>query len=251
MENNDLIITSEKGVLTLRLNRPTKKNAMTSKMLSQMVSAMEKAKTDDNTKVIYFTATGEVFSSGNDFNNFAEKTFDEMITDFEGFINYLIEYPKVMIAGVNGMCIGMSFTFLTLFDIVLASDNAFFLAPFIQTLQTPEALSSITFPVLLGKSMAGHLLINGGEMTAEEAKNLGFVTKVYESKSFAEDAYEYVLACAKHPVKNMMQIKEMINRNFRKQWHEVNSKECKDLRSSWDDKAFKDIMRKFVKNAKF
>src|SRR4051812_10159620 len=96
--NNDLLVSSEKGVLTIRVNRPKKKNAMTSKMLKQTVEAMEKAKSDDTIKVIFFTASGnEVFTSGNDFNNFAERTFDEMIADFEGFIKYLIEYPKVMV----------------------------------------------------------------------------------------------------------------------------------------------------------
>ena len=62
MEGNDeFIITKDKGILTLKLNRLKKKNAMTSDMLKQMIQAMEKAKTDDDVKVIYFTATGEVF----------------------------------------------------------------------------------------------------------------------------------------------------------------------------------------------
>jgi peroxisomal 3,2-trans-enoyl-CoA isomerase len=249
--NDDLVITSEKGVLTLRVNRPKKKNAMTSQMLKGIVQAMEKVKADDSIKVIFLTGTGDLFSSGNDFNNFVDNTFDEMITNFEGFIKYLIEYPKVMVAGVNGMCVGMSFTFLPIFDIVLCADNAMFIAPFIQTLQCPEACSSLTFPIMLGKSMAGHVLINGGEMTAEEAKNLGFVAKVFESSSFKENAYEYVTKLAKYPAKNLMLIKRMINRNFRKDLQEVNREECKDLRSTWDNQEFKDIMKKFVKNAKF
>ena len=88
-------------------------------------------------------------------------------------------------------------------------------------------------------------------MTAQEAKNLGFVAKVFESQSFHEDALDYVLKVAKYPVKNLNLIKEMINRNFRAKALEVNKAECKDLRAQWDNKEFKDIMRKFVKNAKF
>ena len=251
MENSDLIVRSEKGILTLKLNRPKKKNAMTTKMLEQIIFSMEAAKKDDNIKVIYFTGSGDIFSSGNDFNNFQDNTFDQMIDNFKRLIDYFIDYPKVMIAGVNGMCIGMSFSFLTLFDIVLCSDTAFFQAPFIQTLQCPEAISSLTFPLLLGKSMAGHLLINGGVMTATEAKEAGFVTKVYEKDYFENDAYDYAAKVAEHPLKNLMHIKHMINRNFIKHFHEVNEKECKDLRSTWDDKNFQNIMRKFVKNPKF
>merc|ERR1711976_160907 len=130
------------------------------------MSVMDASIKDDTIRIVYFTSTGEMFSSGNDFNNFVELGPDQLIKNFEKFISYLITYPKVMIAGVNGPAIGVSFTMLTMFDIVLCSDTAFFQVPFIQTLQTPEGVSSMAFPLLLGKSMAGHLLLNGGVMTA-------------------------------------------------------------------------------------
>ncbi len=249
--NDELIVYYESGVLTFKLNRPQKKNSMTGKMLTLIMHLLEKAKTNNNIKLIYFTAFGEVFSSGNDFNNFSVMTFDELIADFEKFISYLITYPKVLVAGVNGMCIGVSFTMLALFDIVLASDAAFFQVPFIQTHQTPEGCSSYLFPLYLGKGTAGHLLLNGGALTAKEAKELGFVSKMFESESFERDAFDYALKTAEHSVSSLMNIKQMINRNFNDKLVELNKYECKQLRATWDDPAFKNIIRKFVKNAKF
>jgi len=192
-----------------------------------------------------------MFSSGNDFSNFVELGPDQLIINFEEFISYLIQFPKVLIAGVNGPAIGVSFTMLSLFDIVLCADTAFFQVPFIQTLQTPEGISSLAFPILLGKSTAGHLLLNGGVLTATEAKNLGFVTNVYEKEFFENDAYEYALKVAQHPLKNLMNIKSLINKNFMNILLNVNKEECKVLRKCWDEKEFQDIMKKFVKNAKF
>lgn len=246
-----LICTVSNGVMTLRIDNQKKKNSLTGKMLKRMVMLMEEARTNDDIRVIYWTSTGEIFSSGNDFNNFAEDGMDLMIQNFESFVEYLIKYPKVLVAGINGPAIGMTFTVLFMFDFVLCSDTAFFTAPFMQTLQTPEGCSSLTFPIMLGKSMASHLLINGGVMNATEAKNLGFVTQVYEKECFENDALEYVNKLAKYPLKNLMKIKQMINKHWIETLVKVNKEECKDLRESWNDINFQTIIKKFVKNPKF
>lgn len=248
---DNLIVSKENGVLTMKINRQKKKNSITNQMVADIITNLEIAKNDESIKVVYFTALGEVFSSGNDFNNFQELSFDQIIANFENFIEYLIRFPKVLIAGVNGMSIGVSFTMLCLFDIVLASDSAFFQVPFIQTHQTPEGCSSYLFPLFLGKSMAGHLLLNGGPMTVDEARERGLVTKVYQQASFESDSYDYVLNVAKHATKSLMNIKSMVSRNFVDKLVDLNKYECKQLRASWDNPEFKNIMKKFVKNAKF
>lgn len=253
MEKKDeqLIIKNEDGVLTIKLNNPKKKNSFTGSMLSALLQTMDDALKNDDIKVIYFTSTGDMFSSGNDFNNFAELGPDQLIINFEKLITYLIEYPKVLIAGVNGPAIGVAFTMLNTFDIVLCSDSAIFMVPFIQTRQTPEGCSSWAFPLFLGKSTAGHLLLNGGALTAAEAKQLGFVTQIYEKEFFENDAYDYALKVAKHPLKNLMNIKRIVNRNFTKKMLEVNKEECKELRKCWDEKEFQTVIKKFVKYPKF
>jgi peroxisomal 3,2-trans-enoyl-CoA isomerase len=243
--------TVSDGVMTIRIDNQKKKNSLTGKMLKRMVMLLEEARKDDKIKVVYWTSTGEMFSSGNDFNNFAEDGMDMMIQNFEGFVDYLIKYPKILVAGINGPAIGMTFTVLFMFDFVLCADTAFFTAPFMQTYQTPEGCSSLTFPLMLGKSMASHLLINGGVMNATEAKNLGFVTQVYEKDFFEKDALDYVNKLAKYPLKNLIKIKQMINKHWIETMMKVNKEECKDLRESWNDKAFQNIIKKFVKNPKF
>lgn len=253
MESIETLKTSldQNGILTLKLNNLRRKNSITSMTFKKIIEILEKSKTDDKIKIIYFSSTGDFFSSGSDFNNFNDASMDEIIFMFEKFVNTLIEYPKVLIAGVNGVSIGISFTMLAFFDIVLCSDNAFFQVPFIQTYQTPEACSSYLFPLLLGKSMAGHLLLNGGPMTAEEAKNLGFVAKIYSQDSFEKDAYEYVEGVAKYPLKSLNKIKGMINKHSIKFLNQVNKEECYELRESWRQKEFENIIRKFSKKPKF
>lgn len=253
MENNEkLISTYEKNVLTLTINNIQKKNSLSLKVHELLREQLNKAKTDDNVHVIYLTSNGDFFSSGNDFNNFVEQTNkDQSILFFEEFVNYLITYPKVLIAGVNGPAIGIAFTMLALFDIVLCSDRSIFTVPFVQTGQTPEACSSFLFPLLLGKSTAGNLLLNGGVLNAVDAKNIGFVANVYESDYFKDNAYDYVLKVGKHPLKNLIKIKSIINKNFSNVLKEVNNFECVELRKCWDQEEFQDVIKRFVKKPKF
>jgi peroxisomal 3,2-trans-enoyl-CoA isomerase len=251
IENLDISLAD--GILTLKLNNIKKKNSITTTIFKKVIELLEKSKNDDTIKVIYISSTGDFFSSGGDFNNFRDVTMDEMIELFRIFINALIDCPKVLIAGVNGAAIGVSFSMLAHFDIVLCSDTAFFQTPFIQTFQTPEACSSYLFPLLLGKSMAGHILINGGPMTAEEAKNLGFVAKIFSQESFDADAYEYVQGVAKYPLRSLIKFKSMMNKHSKEILKQTNHEECYELRESWKQKEFQDIISKFTKkkNPKF
>lgn len=243
----NLEVSQDNGILTIKLHNIRRKNSITFKIFKKIISMFEKAKTDDSVKVVYFSSTGDFFSSGSDFNNFNEGSMDELIQMFESFVNTLIEFPKVLIAGVNGVAIGISFSMLAMFDIVLCSDTAFFQVPFIQTYQTPEACSSYLFPVVFGKSMASHLLLNGGPMTAEEAKNLGFVAKIFSNDSFEKDAYEYVKGVSKYPLKMLNKIKTMINKHSIEHLKKVNREECVELRESWNQKEFENIIAKFAK----
>ena len=252
MENKDEVIVKKlNGILSLTFNRPSKKNAWNNSTLLKIGECLENAKTDSDIKIAYFTGVGDVYSAGNDLNNFVGKSFDESIAGFEKFVELFINFPKILFAGVNGMCIGVTCTLLALFDFVVCSDNAFFSTPFPQTLQSPEGCSSYLFPKILGKAVTSHMLINGGTMSSSEALNLGFVSHVWEQEHFKTNVEDYLSKLAANSNEILMTYKEMICGAERKRLLEVNKMECAILRKRWDDPLFKNIMKKFVKNAKF
>lgn len=244
---SQLLIEQKNNILTVTINNTKKKNALNFNHLLYLMDKMEEAKSDNNIKAIFITAVkGDFFTSGNDFNNFAMMTKDEMSNGFQKFIDYLIDYPKLLAAGINGTCIGMGFTMLMHFDIVLCSPSASFLVPFIQTMQVPEGTSSYMFPRMFGK-LAAHILYKGDPIFAEEAKNFGLVTKVLEENDFRNDCMDYLENITKHPLRLLVLYKSMIKRydsNFLK---EVNKYECSELRKSWDNPEFDNVMKKFVK----
>ena len=67
------------------------------------------------------------------------------------FMASIIEYPKVLVAAVNGPAIGIAATMLGLFDAVYLSDQALLRTPFVSTAQAPEGCASYTFPRIMGR----------------------------------------------------------------------------------------------------
>lgn len=244
-----MIVTKENGYIKAVINRQNKKNAMNRMHLEYLSSVLENSLKDDSIKGFYITGEGDFFTSGNDFNNFVSASKDEMVNGFKSFIEYLMDYPKLLIAGVNGTCIGMGFTMLMHFDIVLCSESAIFLTPFIQTFQVPEGTSSYMFPKIFGK-LAAHILYAGQPINSEEAKFSGLVTKVYDNDSFKANAEEYVESVCKNPLRLLTLYKKMMTKHDKEYLKKVNGEECVELRNSWEHKEFQDIIKKFVK-AKF
>lgn len=242
-----LIVTINKDILQIVINNPLKKNSLNFQHLLYLMNQMELAKKDDKIKAIYITSVkGDFFTAGNDFNNFGVMGKDDMANGFKDFISYLMNYPKLLIAGINGICIGMGFTMLMHFDIILCSNSANFIVPFIQTLQVPEGTSSYCFPRLFGK-FAAHILYKGGSVTSEEAKNFGLVTKVFKDDTFQEDSLEYIFSITKNPLRLLIKYKHMITKYDKELLMKVNEYEVKELRDSWDHPDFDKIIKKFVK----
>jgi len=246
--DNDLLINREKGVLSLTLNRPTKKNALNGNISRGILNELLKAKNDNSIKVIYITGgTGDFFSSGNDFNNFLEQNPEELANSAKNLILTIANYPKVIVAGVNGGAIGFGLTLLLLVDFVLISDNSFFMVPFIQTNQSPEGGSTFTFPNFFGKSLSSHLLMNGGTISADDAKRTGLASHLFEKETHSKEAYNYALKLAEYPLNLLMKFKQIIIRNFNEDINKAVEYEMSEIQKLWEDPKFKDIISKMIK----
>ena len=73
-----------------------------------------------------------------------------LLFDSRDFVSSFINFPKPLLAAINGPAIGISVTVLGLCDLVYASDKATFHTPFMSLGQSPEGCSSITFPMIMG-----------------------------------------------------------------------------------------------------
>merc|ERR1712198_146015 len=147
---------------------------------------------------------------------------------FGKIVTVLIDFPKPLIAIVNGPAIGFGVTLLGLCDVVHGSDKATFHTPFMALALSPEGSSSFTFPKMMGPQNAKEMLMFGRKLTAEEAQRQGLVARIYPHDSL-DQAWAQVYKWAKLPPGAMTTAKALIRDPVRKQLHKANETECKVL----------------------
>lgn len=160
-----------------------------------MAEKFEAAALDDNTKVVIYTGAGKYHCSGGSLAEFLGKTTPRQLqrlirTNNEKIFNVFIEFPKPIIAAVNGPGIGSGTTAPALCDIILASQSATFLTPFARLGVGPEGCASVHFERILGPENAKRLLVDCWRPNAQEAKEIGLVAEVLPPDLLMERAQE-------------------------------------------------------------
>ncbi|XP_074843833.1 enoyl-CoA delta isomerase 2 isoform X2 [Carettochelys insculpta] len=252
-----LQVTTTDNITKIVFNRPGKKNAITTQMYREIIQALEEAATDDSV-ITVITGNGDYYCSGNDLNNFTnipssglEKMAKDGAVLLEDFVNHFIDFPKPLIAVVNGPAVGISVTLLGLFDIVYATERATFHTPFSELGQSPEGCSSYMFPKIMGLSKANEMLLFNRKLTAEEACAWGLVTEVFPDKAFQKEVWIRLKAYANLPKNSLALSKQLIRGVEKETLHAVNCRECEVLKERWlSDECMNAIMSFFQKKSK-
>lgn len=181
---NEILATSDGSVLTLTLNRPAKMNALTRGMYSNLAEHLRHAAGDFGVHCVLIRAEGANFTAGNDIKDFLDSSGKVAESEGFAFLTELRDFPKPIVAVVQGQAIGIGTTMLLHCDAVVADPAASFSMPFVNLGLVPEAGSSYLFPQLAGYQRAAHIFLTGESFGATEAMQMGLVTVV------ADDAYE-------------------------------------------------------------
>ncbi|XP_055964510.1 enoyl-CoA delta isomerase 2 isoform X2 [Sorex fumeus] len=237
---SDAVLVSSEGAITkITLNRPSKKNAITTQMYQDIMQAL-KAAGDDDSAITVLTGSGDYYCSGNDLSNFTdippggleEKAKNSAVL-LRDFVACFIDFPKPLVAVVNGPAVGISVTLLGLFDVVYATDRATFHTPFSHLGQSPEGCSSYLFPKIMGSAKAAEMLIFGKKLTAGEAFDQGLVTQVFPDSTFQKEVWARLKAFSKLPPNSMRISKELLRKMEKEKLHAVNAEECRVLQTRW------------------
>ncbi|XP_041824004.1 enoyl-CoA delta isomerase 2, mitochondrial isoform X2 [Melanotaenia boesemani] len=252
-----LLVTTEDNITTIKLNRPAKKNAITTEMYNEIIAALDQAAKDDSV-ITVFTGAGDFYCSGNDLTNFTKIPEDgvEAMARKGGdllrkYISAYIDFPKPLVAVVNGPAVGISVTALGLFDLVYATERATFHTPFSQLGQSAEGCSSYTFPKMMGNAKASEMLLFNKKLTAAQACELGLVTEVFPDSSFQSEVWTRLKAYAKLPPNSLALSKQLIRSMEKERLHAVNDAEVERLMERWtSDECFNAVMSFFQAKAK-
>ena len=211
MIEQELILThTQDAVLTLTMNRPSRKNALTLSMYEHLTEALQNAKEDAKIRAVVLTGAGDAFTAGNDLNDFMQSPPTSTDTPVFHFLKEILEFPKPLIAAINGAAIGIGTTMLLHCDLVYASENAIFQLPFIRLGLVPEAGASYLIPRLVGHRRAAELLMFGEKFDAKEALNLGLINEEVQHEQVLTRAQERACVLAQLPPEAMRQTKQLL-----------------------------------------
>jgi enoyl-CoA hydratase/carnithine racemase len=206
-------IEQDAGVLTLTLARPDKKNALTNAMYGTLTAELARAATDPAVRVVLFEAEGDMFTAGNDIADFAAiasgaKPASTLAA--HPFILALGQFPKPVVAAVQGNGVGIGLTMLLHCDAVFMAEDAKLTAPFADLALVPEAASSWLLPARVGHARAYAVFALGEAIDGKTAERIGLVTAALPASQVKPRARDAAKALALKPMGALMEIKALM-----------------------------------------
>jgi enoyl-CoA hydratase/carnithine racemase len=208
----DIASHVEEGICSIEFNRPEKKNAITSAMYAAMADTLAAAESDAAVRVILFSGNGGIFTAGNDLDDFLKQPPAGENSSVFRFMEALRHASKPVVAAVGGAAIGIGTTMLLHCDLVYAAENAKFSLPFVQLGLCPEFGSSLLLPLLAGHQRAAEKLMLGESFSAQEARELGLVSRVVEADGLTAFARAQAAKLAALPASSLRETKRLMKR---------------------------------------
>jgi enoyl-CoA hydratase/carnithine racemase len=199
-------------ILTVRMDRPEKKNALTRQMYTALIAVLQQAEADPAVRATLITGTADCFTAGNDLQDFANAGPGEPSVAIE-YLKTLATAQKPVLAAVAGAAVGIGTTMLLHCDLAYAAAGARFQLPFVNLGLCPEAGSSLLLPSLLGHHRAAELLFFGETFTAETARELGIVNQVVSEQELLAFAMAKAQQLAQKPPFALRATKALLKRH--------------------------------------
>src|SRR4051812_37075893 len=196
---NDIAVARSGNILSIQLNRPAKKNAMTSSMYLAIAELLDTAATDDQIRVVLWHGAGDSFSAGNDLEDFMKNPPGPGESPQSRLMRALIDFEKPLVAAVHGLAIGGGTTMLAHCDVVYAGESTRFQLPFVNLALVPEFGSSYLLPLQGGYLGAAELILLGQPFDASRAAALGLVTQVVPDQQVLAMARDTAQKLAEKP----------------------------------------------------
>jgi len=198
------------GVATVTLHRPEKLNAYTSAMGEEVCAAFDRAREDASVRAVILTGAGRGFCAGVDLEHLRAHREGRSTASagvprlgeerfLKRFPLELLEYPKPVIAAVNGPAIGVGVTMILPCDVRLAADTAKLGLTFAKLGILPGLGSTHLLPRLVGMGRAQELVLSARVIPAAEAARIGLVNRCVPADSLLPEALAMARMMAECP----------------------------------------------------
>ena len=222
----DTLLTNlDAGVLALTFHRPQKKNAFTGEMYDAATRALLEADQNEAVRVVVLSGAGGTFTAGNDLKDFLEHPPTDEDSPVFRFLRALAHHSRPVVAGVDGVAVGIGTTLLLHCDYVVATERTVFSMPFINLGLCPEGASSLLLPRVAGMALASELLLFGDAFDAATALRAGLLNQVVPEARLAEVVHQRAAALAAKPVESLRLTKRLLREPLRATVDEALSRE--------------------------
>ena len=221
----DVIVERHDRVMLLRFNRPERMNAMGGTLMPEFMDAIEEGTKDDSIGAFVVTGEGRAWCAGADLEAAGQRRESGSAParrsaglDTMGpgrSILAIYKSGKPMIAAVNGVAVGGGFGLCSAFDIRIASDRARFGTIFIKRALASDFGLSYFLPRMVGHERATELFYSGRIVEAEEALELGIVSRIVPHDQLIEESIEFATQVANQPPMALAYTRRMLQHS---QW---------------------------------
>ena len=236
----ELLATLEQGILTLTMNRPEARNALSRPMIAALSAQLAAAELDTAVKCIVLTGAGKGFCAGGDVKSMAasgdgtvgNNTIDEAIhrqrVNQRAIAGKLFKMPKPTIAALPGAAAGAGLAIALACDLRIMASGAIFTTAFARVGFPGDYGASYFLTQLVGTAKARELFFLSERVGAEEALRLGLTNWVCAPEELAAKTREIALRLSSGPTVAYRYMKENLNRALA---GEVD--ECLDLEATY------------------
>ena len=214
---NTILLEKANGVGTITLNRPDVYNAINDEISFELQAALKDVTKDPEVRVVVFTAAGEkAFCSGQDLkaDRGEEIDFQKSLKQrYNPIVKLMRNMPKPIICRLNGVAAGAGCSFALASDIIVAADHSSLIEVFVNIGLVLDSGSSYFLPRLVGTQKAFELATTGRKVKAQEALELGMVSKVVPLAELDAAVKEYTDFYATAPTKAIGLMKKMLNKS--------------------------------------
>jgi 2-(1,2-epoxy-1,2-dihydrophenyl)acetyl-CoA isomerase len=221
---SDLIATLDEGVLTLTLNRPEARNAMSKAMNKALQEQLADAEFNPAVKCLVLTGAGKGFCAGGDVKGMAAsgdgtvgaQTIDEAIArqrlNQRATAGKLFKMPKPTIAALPGAAAGAGLSLALACDMRVMARNAIMTTAFARVGFSGDYGGTYFLTQLVGSAKAREMYYLSDRVSADEALRLGLTNWVCEPEELMTKAREIALRIANGPTVAYRYMKENLNR---------------------------------------
>jgi enoyl-CoA hydratase len=212
----ELVIETDGPVTILTMNRPEARNAFSDDLHEAMQEVWWHLTADRSVRAVVLTGNGPAFSGGGDIPGFL-RSYDDLehrrqsLRGARRIMDAMAEFPKPVVAAVNGAAIGLGCSVAVSCDIVLIAESAFMADTHASIGLVAGDGGAVTWPLMMSILKAKEYLLTGERIPAQEAVQLGLANRVVADDQLMKEAIALAQRLAAMPPQAVQETKRAIN----------------------------------------